>query len=314
MPDSFQRFLDAHPRYRALYSGLARDTSPGRTGRLLATAAQLVHRIQGDALGPVADEILAFVDNSYAPGYVDRYIARVAGLAALQRAFDQKPSAETLGNPAARVSPDDYSLSLLLSIILTNHRFEIMNRLSDFADDLARASRSGRLASVGSGTGYELLLAARKLRGWELEAYEIDDGMRNRAKQLWSFFGVGAVRSVDNLFPLDGPDPAFVRRYDAIIMCELCEHLRDPLTALTTMRQYLKDDGRAFVTMAINIAQEDHIFLYPTIDACRSQLRESGLHALSEWIAPQTVFNIPTDREKDFKKGNYIAVAQKSAS
>ena len=313
MPDSFQHFLEAHPKYKALYSALAHDMSPGRTGKLLATAAQLVYKIQGEALGPVTDDILDFVDSSYAPGYADRYVARVAGLAALQRTFDQNPSAETLGDPSAHVSPEDYSLSLLLSIVLTNHRFEIMTRLSDFVNALAQSSPSGRLASIGVGTGYELLLAARRLPGWELEAYEIDEAMRKRAKELWSFFGVHAVRNVDSLFPLESLDPAFVRRYDAVIMCELCEHLRDPAKALTSMREYLKDDGRAFVTMAINIAQEDHIFLYPTIDACRTQLADSGLRTVSEWIAPQAVFALPANREKDFKKGNYIAVVRKSA-
>jgi 2-polyprenyl-3-methyl-5-hydroxy-6-metoxy-1,4-benzoquinol methylase len=107
---------------------------------------------------------------------------------------------------------------------------------------------------------------------------------------------------------LKGFDPRLVGRYDAIIMCELCEHLRDPLRALTRVREYLKDDGRAFVTMAINLAQEDHVFVYPTVEACRSQLRRSGLHTVAEWLAPQVFLSIPPNREQNFRKGNYIAV------
>jgi hypothetical protein len=79
------------------------------------------------------------------------------------------------------------------------------------------------------------------------------------------------------------------------------------------VREYLKEDGRAFVTMAINIAQEDHIFLYPTIESCRAQLRDAGLYTVSEWITPQTVLSIPANREQSFQKGNYIAVVQRQA-
>jgi hypothetical protein len=140
--------------------------------------------------------------------------------------------------------------------------------------------------------------------------------MRNRAKQLWSFFQVTSVQGIDALFPLESVDPNFVGRYDALIMCELCEHLRDPLGALTRVRAYLKDDGLAFVTMAINLAQEDHVFWYPTVESCRSQIRDAGLHAVSEWLAPQVVVKAPKepkDREQGFEKGNYIAVVRKEA-
>ena len=43
-----------------------------------------------------------------------------------------------------------------------------------------------------------------------------------------------------------------------------------------------------FVTMAVNIAQEDHVFLYPDIAACRKQIKDSGLQIHWEWISPQT--------------------------
>ena len=74
------------------------------------------------------------------------------------------------------------------------------------------------------------------------------------------------------------------------------------------MRQYLARGGRAYVTMAINIAQEDHIFLYPDVDSCRIQLGEAGLNIVSEWVTPQTTLPPPADREAGFRKGNYVAV------
>src|SRR5262249_50559991 len=109
MANNFQRFLETHPKYRAVYDDLLHIKSPDQTGRLLAAAAQLVYRIQGEALGPVANETLTFVDHCYPPDYVDHYIARVGRLAALQRRFDHNPSDQTLGDPDTHVDPDDYS-------------------------------------------------------------------------------------------------------------------------------------------------------------------------------------------------------------
>jgi hypothetical protein len=66
-----------------------------------------------------------------------------------------------------------------------------------------------------------------------------------------------------------------------------------------------------FATMAINIAQEDRVFLYPTINSCSEQIQNCGLVAAREWISPQTIFAVPEDRAEGFKRGNYIAVLEK---
>jgi phage gp29-like protein len=61
--------------------------------------------------------------------------------------------------------------------------------------------------------------------------------------------------------------------------------------------------------MAVNIAQEDHIFWYPDADSCRLQVREAGLKIVSEWVTSQTTLPPPADREAAFRRGNYVAVA-----
>jgi hypothetical protein len=90
------------------------------------------------------------------------------------------------------------------------------------------------------------------------------------------------------------------------------EHLLNPAQALATLAGCLKDGGKMFVTMAINIAQEDHVFLYLDIESCRRQIHESGLQVLYEWLAPQTIRFPPANREIGFKKGNYIAIVGKA--
>lgn len=300
---TFEAFLEAHPLYRAAFESLSANS------RILETSSQLVYELHGDALGPVANDILSFVTHAYAADYIDRYIARLNRLAELQRRFDRNPSVSTLGDSGA-VKSEAYSLALLLSIVLTNHRFEIMDALSSFLESMNGGS-AGVAAFIGAGTGYELKLAAQLLPDWTIEAYDTDAEIRTVANDLLTFFAVSKAVDFQIEFPLENPTPEVLKRYDAVVLCEVLEHLPDPLRALQTLRACLTDTGRMFVTMAINIAQEDHVFLYPDIESCRRQIREAELQIVQEWISPQTIFMPPVNREQGFKKGNYMAVVEK---
>jgi hypothetical protein len=93
-------------------------------------------------------------------------------------------------------------------------------------------------------------------------------------------------------------------------MCELLEHLSDPLGALETAREYLVPGGLLFVTMAINIAQEDHIFLYESVSACQRQLLRARLSTVREWLIPVTSHPAMLKRQGNLAKGNYVAMVR----
>jgi SAM-dependent methyltransferase len=300
---SFELFLQAHPRYRAAYEQLF------EASRLLGTSARLVYELHPETLGSVTDDILSFVESAYPPDYVDRYIVRVNRMSELQAKFEAHPSVATLGGPAP-VSTEAYSLALLLSIVFTSHRFEIMQALEKFLRALPVES-GGCLASIGCGTGYELKLAADTLPTWSIVGFDTEVEMHTRAEQLLRFFDISKTIEFRDAFPL-GTESPIERKYDAIILCEVLEHLTDPAQALRAVRKQLKAGGKMFVTAAINIAQEDHVFLYPDIESCRRQLFDSGLTVEEEWIAPQTIRFPPANREIGFKKGNYVAIAGRS--
>jgi SAM-dependent methyltransferase len=301
---NFEVFLQSHPRYCSAYDRLF------AASRLLGTSAQLVYELHSETLGSVADSILSFVESAYPSNYLDIYISRVQRMAELQAKFDANPSPTTLGDSTA-VSTEAYSLALLLSIVFTSHRFEIMQALDKFLRTLP-AEPSGHLASVGCGTGYELKLAAELLPTWSIAGYDTEAEMHGKAEQLLRFFHISKAVEFRNVFPLTEGSP-IERQYDAIILCELLEHLPDPAQALRTVRKQLKDNGKLFLTAAINIAQEDHVFLYPDIETCRRQLSACGLAVEEEWIAPQTIRIPPANREIGFRKGNYIAIVAKAS-
>jgi len=276
--------------------------------RRIALAAGVVDLLHPDA-SQIAEDILRFLAWRYPDADpVAEYIRRAEALAALQERFDREPSVATLSGPAEPVPRDRYNISLLLSIVLTNHRFEIMQQLEAFL--VGCTAPAARIASVGTGTGYELRLMARALQpNWTIESYDTDETVRTDAQHYLDFFGVTRPVIWGNDFPLDKVSSDFRSQYSAIVLCEVLEHLPNPLQSLRSVREYLAPGGRAFVTMAVNIAQEDHIFLYPDADSCRLQVREAGLKIVSEWVTSQTTLPPPADREAAFRRGNYVAVA-----
>jgi 2-polyprenyl-3-methyl-5-hydroxy-6-metoxy-1,4-benzoquinol methylase len=275
--------------------------------RRLAMAAQVVCMLHPSA-ATVAESVLAFASSRFSDrDVVETYVARAQRLVELQQRFDADPRPATIGSPGAAVSRDVYNLSLLLSIPFTNHRFEIMEQLDRFLAGCE--GPTGSIVSVGTGTGYELRqMAAIIPADWTVESYDIDESVQYEARQYLDFFGVSRAIRWGREFPLTVAASAFAGRYDAIVMCELLEHLADPAAALRAVRTYLTPRGRVFVTMAVNIAQEDHVFLYPNLATCRDQVHATGFEILSEWITPQSTLPPPADRERGFKKGNYVAV------
>jgi trans-aconitate methyltransferase len=301
----FENFLEAHPLYKSALNKLAASS------RLLEMSAQLVYETHGEAVGRAADDILAFVERTHPQAYIERYISRANDLSGLQEQFDSNPSVLTLGDSNAVVDSETYSLSLLLSILFTNHRFEIMQELVSYFKLLQVRSAPGKIVSIGSGTGYELKLASEILIGWEIQSYDTDPMMQMKSRQLLDFFQISRGISIEGYFPLNQCADDLRNRYDGVVLCEVLEHLPAPALSLLTLREYLKNTGLMFVTMAINIAQEDHIFLYDSVDSCRLQIQQSGFKVLKELISPQSVFALPENREKGFKKGNYVAVLEK---
>lgn len=303
--DNFQSFLNAHELYREAYEILQ------RTDEILAQSARTVFSMNGTRLGPVAGEILEFAGAHYGSDCISAYVKRVRSLNELQARFDAEPSVETLGDEKAPLDRDQYDISLLLSIVFCNHRFEIFSRLREYLDFIGRPQ--GRMAAVGMGTGYEMVLAARRLRRWRIEGYDTDAQCRATARAALSYFNVGTPVVFGERFPLEKPERSFIGQYDGIVCCELMEHLRNPLSALRTLREYMSETGSLFVTMAVRIAQEDHVYLYEDLDSCRDQLKEAGLKSLVEIVVPVSVRPFAEgERRSRFRRGNFVAIVRPS--
>ena len=277
-------------------------------------AALALEKRKGDVVVRHREDILRFLQCTYGDIPIDRYLARLAKLRVLQEEFDKvthRHRAHCYADVPA-IDRDEYNVALLLSFILTHHRFEILESLESFLSAPTEAPQ--KLLCVGFGTGYELKVAQTSSIAWEYEAYDSAPESRAYASQLLAFFGLSTAGLRSELFPLEVATlPAEYRgKFGKIVLCELLEHLERPGLALHNAAKALHPAGSIFATMAINIAQEDHVFLYRSLDQARQQVADAGLRVCRELLTPATILPFAErDREKIFTKGNYVCVLAK---
>jgi len=281
-----------------------------RQDRILAMAAHALCAMKGEAVEPYATQILGFLAHRGLDDPVARYVARTQGLAQLQRGFENTHRYDFADAPA--IETEDYNLALLLSFLTTIHRFEILERLVAFYG--RTCAGPARMLSVGFGTGYEIKLARETLPDWDIAAFDKSPQAHAYARDLLDYFGMAQDDLVHGEFPLErnaGLEP-HEGRYGRVVACELLEHLHDPAHALRNVRRALHPEGIAFLTMAVNLAQEDHVFLYADPEAARKQVTDAGLRIVEELVTPVTVYPFEeADRMRVFKRGNYVCVASR---
>jgi SAM-dependent methyltransferase len=265
--------------------------------------------LKGQRVDAHREDILRFLVHRYGKVPLAAYLQRLGHLRELQARF-QKTGAYEASSYAdvPAIDGESYRIALLLSFILTNHRFEILEALEEFLRSTS-GSEPQELLSIGFGTGYELKVASSILPEWRYSAYDTSPESLEYASDLLALFGCPTVGLRTEAFPLETPElPAEHReRYGKIVLCELLEHLEDPEAALRSMRAALHPQGMVFATMAINIAQEDHVFLYRCREDAREQVVRAGFTILREFVTPATVIPFAEkNRDRIFTKGNYV--------
>ena len=266
----------------------------------------------GETIRPYANDILRFLSHRGTACAVEKYVARAGRLRRLQSEFEK--TGRYIAASSKQVQPIDgeqYKLALLISFICTSHRFDILRSLVSFLRMRCRAPRE--LLSVGYGTGYELKLAFDEAPGWRIAAFDSSPDSYEYASELLRFFGHPMDCLHQDVFSFECRDGVVADResFGKVILCELLEHLDDPKAALRAMRNVLHPEGLLFCTMAVNIAQEDHVYVYRSAEYARTQVLECGFEIVQEILAPVVILPFSESKRAElFKKGNYICIAR----
>jgi ubiquinone/menaquinone biosynthesis C-methylase UbiE len=137
------------------------------------------------------------------------------------------------------------------------------DRLVDQANTLANLLHNeteypaeSKVLEVGCGVGAQTLMLANNSPDAEITSIDISEESINRAKILLKKHKISNVEfQVADLFNLPFKDETF----DHIFVCFVLEHLKNPITALESLKKVLKKDG------SITVIEGDHgsCYFYP---------------------------------------------------
>ncbi len=149
-----------------------------------------------------------------------------------------------------------YDISLLLSCLLTKHRFEIMKNLSLFMK-----KNMGKVAIIGTGPGLEISLTKDLCKSIVAYDIEISDFVKIKFPRIFK----------KELFRFSKDT-----KYDYIFAIELLEHLHEPTELLRHIYQSLEVGGVTSLTTAKNIPQFDHLYNFDNEDIFERDLDQIG--------------------------------------
>ena len=150
------------------------------------------------------------------------------------------------------ITREEYDVSLLLSTILSQHRYDIMTSIYDILTPLDSA------LVIGSGVGIELEIINKSYKN--ISAYDIEiDEFCNTIHSNVSFYEEEFVG--DNS-----------KKYNDIYIIELLEHLNNPYELLKNTKKSLKKNGRVIITLAVNMPQFDHVINFDNLDLFKKEI------------------------------------------
>jgi 2-polyprenyl-3-methyl-5-hydroxy-6-metoxy-1,4-benzoquinol methylase len=135
----------------------------------------------------------------------------------------------------------EYDVILIVSFLLEKHRFRM-------ASWLAGHLHEKNILCIGIGPGVELGIVSEFLVGNGRKVFGYDVTVSDFVRSRYG-------DSVRQEYFHSG-----VRRYEAILLIEILEHLADPESLISLTAKSLSVNGRLFLTTAIDIPQFDHLY------------------------------------------------------
>ena len=159
-----------------------------------------------------------------------------------------------LNNRINKTNRISYELALIISCLLTDHRFKIM-------DQITKLKTLKKSLFIGVGTGLEIYILKNKLHNFI--AYDPKSSnfifkiikKKYFKKRKYNF-------SINNL--------------DTIFAIEFLEHLSNPYEFLENIFLSMKKGSRLICTTAKNIPQFDHLFNFKSQKSFESKVKKIG--------------------------------------
>jgi SAM-dependent methyltransferase len=176
-----------------------------------------------------------------------------------------------------------YMDGLLLSQVFWRNHVDIAKFFRAFVERLpARFD----LLEIGPGHGLQLAHAAMDAKCQSVTAWDISDASLAATRECLVKLAVTTPVRLEkrDIFDLTPED----RRYTAVVVSEVLEHLEDPARALRGIRECMRPGALAFINVPCNSPAPDHIHLFSHPDDFYGMLEANGFRIVDRYATPGT--------------------------
>ena len=159
---------------------------------------------------------------------------------------------------------------------------------------------------IGPGHGLYLVESIKNFPHAKFNAFDISPISINISREIVASFtdNTSCDFRIQDVNSFEGDT------YDYIVMCEVIEHLDDPLPILTKLRNLLSDNGRLFLTTCANCPAKDHVYHYDSVEHIRREIQEAGFGILTDLPLAVGDFH-ESEWAQNKVEVNYAAMLQK---
>ena len=152
--------------------------------------------------------------------------------------------------------------------------------LTLFVDEfLPRIAAGSRVVEVGVGHGLMAALMFEAVEGLQYVGVDISPSSLDYAANALAGLGIDASRwQMVHADALAGDLAVLAgeRGFDALVCCEVLEHVNNPQLLMEKLSESLAPAGVGFMSTVANMEAEDHVYLFDNVDDIRAAFTAHG--------------------------------------
>lgn len=193
---------------------------------------------------------------------------------------------------------DEYMAMYMHGLAITAFLWPNHRKMRRYFLDAIPKKSTGNYLEIGPGHGV-YLLSAMQLTSYEhFEGIDISPKSIELTRRILES-GKFAIPGSFDLHCRDFlADQGTGRKYDAIVMGEVLEHVEEPLSFLRTIRSLASEDSFIYITTCINAPAIDHIYLFESVESLEDVICTSGLSIADRLIVPYEDMSLDESAEK----------------
>ena len=196
-----------------------------------------------------------------------------------------------------------YMIGLGLSLFFWPQHRDCVRFFSDAYKKYAPVG--GAFLQIGPGHGKYFCDAARLGRCTKYTAVDVSETSLSMTQNLLKYF-LTTERLDQCVFECsDITKETSGQNYDFITMCEVLEHVEQPMSLLQSLRRMSTRGGHVFISVPVNAPEKDHIYLFRNIDDVVNMVHDAGFSVVEQ----QCFFTRRRTLEKALKYKDAILVA-----